>query len=681
VAEISANFFQMLGGDPEAGRPFAAGEDVAGRDNVAVIGYGLWQQFFGGDPRVLGSTIHLNGWPLTVVGFAPPGFDYPSKAAVWTPTIFDYGRLARARAIMWTAIGRLKPGLTPAGASSLYRASQTRLAGGTLSRGEVGRLKLISMRDLLAGDVRKASMVLLGIVVFVLLTACANIAHLLLSRITERHRELALRAALGASRSRLVQQLITESAVLTLAAAAAGLAVAHWASRLAASAQPALLAAQEYTILDWRVLGFAVGVAALTGLVFGVIPASLIGRMQPGVDTLSSQPGAHDAGVRRMRAVLIAMQAALTLILVAGSLSMGRSFLKILGVDRGFRTEHVVTMSVALSRTPRQGEPGPYYQEALERLRAVPGVESAGAVEFLPLATNSFMGIDFELDGSRQPQMGLIVTATPDYLHTMSTELLRGRDFTPAEAQGFQPVAIVNEAFAHQFGNGIELVGNSMTSLLRKERVTIVGVTRNVRYFGPTDTGTPQVFLPAGAHPPLNMTFVAKVHGKTEAYLPICRAAIQPVDLKVPVFNVRTFDQRLADSLARPRFYTTAVSFFGIFAWLLALLGVYGVASFSIAQRRHEIGVRLAVGASPERLRKMLLRQSLAPVAAGAAIGVAGAIAMGQLVEHLMEGAGPIGIATCVAAAILLTATASAAVWTATRRIARMDPMRVLRSD
>src|SRR6185369_16281137 len=289
----------------------------------AVIGYGLWQQTFGGDPNVLGATIRLNGIPLTVIGVAPPGMDFPARTAVWTPTIFDLEKLPKNDAIFWKTIGRLKPGMNLAEANRLYAAEWGRLRPGALKTYQLDDLRWRLLRDELAGPVRQASLVLLGVVFFVLLIACANVAHLLLSRITERRPELVVRYALGASRARLVQQLITESTLLTVTAAAAGMVIAQWASRLASSAQPVPLAAQEYTLLDWRVLAFAAGVAVLTGLVFGVLPASLIARIQ------RLQPAG--AGASRMRVALIGLQAVFTVMLVAGSVTMSRNFLKLMG--------------------------------------------------------------------------------------------------------------------------------------------------------------------------------------------------------------------------------------------------------------------------------------------------------------------------------------------------------------
>jgi predicted permease len=682
VAETSSNFFSMLGSEPEIGRSFAAGEDLPGKNGVAVISYGLWQQSFGGDPRVIGSTIHLNGTPLMVVGIARPGLDYPAKTAVWTPTVFEYERIPHTGVTFWVTFGRLKPGLVLARAQSMFDADREHLVPGTLQRDGPNRVLLIPLREQLAGPVERASLVLLGAVAFVLLIACANVANLLLTRITERRKELVLRAALGASRARLVQQLITESVLLTCVSALAGLLVANWAAKLATAAQPAQLSVQNYTILDWRVLGFAAGLAALTGLIFGVLPASLTGRLQPTEDLVRTQPGTSSSRVRRLRSVLVTVQVSLTLVLLGGSIVMGRSFLRMLGTDLGYRTDHIVTMSVSLAGTryDASNSTRQYYRDALDRLRAVPGVESAGAIDSLPLATSAFMGDHFKTDAGREVALVTIVSATPDYFRTMETSLLKGREFAAADRSGSEQVAIVNEEFARMAGEGPSLVGQRVMSQWTKRPVTIIGIARTARY-DPVHPGGPQLFRPMEQGPRQFITFVARVRGKTEAYLPICRDAIQALDRQVPVFNAKTLDDRLAEALARPRFYTTAVLFFGGFALLLAIIGVYGVASYSIIQRTHELGVRIAVGASAQGLRFLLLRQSLLPVAAGMACGVAGAIGLGRFLEHLLDTAQRVDVLTCGVAAVLLAAIAAAAIWSATQRVLRLDPMQILRSE
>lgn len=687
VAETTANFLRMLGTEPAFGRGFAADEDVPGRNGVAVIGYGLWQQHFGGAPGALGATIRLNGVPLTVIGVAPRGLDYPEKTAVWTPTVYDLERIPKAGAFAWWTIGRLKPGVTLARASELFAAEVLRANGGRKRPREAGFSNdphLYSLRDQLAGPVRSASLVLMGMVVFLLLIACANMAHLFLSRTTERRQELAVRAALGASRARLGQQLVTEATVLTAAAAVAGMAVAHWTARLADSASPAQLSARQYTVLDWRVIAFAVGLTIVTGIVFGVLPASLITRMQLGPDVVRAQPGSRGSGVSRMRTVLTVMQAALTVTLAAGSLTMGRGFLKLLGTDLAFRTDHVVTLNVSLAGTryERENLERRYYGEALAQLRGVQGVESAAAVSNLPLNSRMFSGGRFALDSGEQGKMAVLNNASPGYFRTMGIEVMEGREFTESDRQGTEPVIIISDDLARSFARS-RIVGRriKLPWVGAPQVATIIGIVRAQRIMGPAYESSAQIFRPIEQSPPGFLTFVARVRGNPEAYLAVCRDALQRTDRDVPVYDVRTLGQRLAEVLARPRFYTTAILFLAGFALLLAIAGTYGVATHSVAQRTHEIGVRTAVGASLGGLRYMVFLHSMAPVGMGLLAGVFGAAGLDRFLRHLIASAEPAGLWVCSAAALVLAVSTAVAVWTATGRITRMDPIAALRAE
>jgi putative ABC transport system permease protein len=683
VAEVSANFFQVLGSQPVFGRGFAPDEDIEGRDSVAVIAHAFWQQFFGEDPRALGATIYVNGTPLTVIGVAPPALDFPGKTAIWTPTLFDYQRLPLQGVFYGQTIARLKKGATVGRASALYEADvlrgekRPRLPG-------MERPQLISLQDQLAGPIRQASFVLMALVGFVLLIACANVAHLLLARAAERRQELTIRNALGASRARLVQQLITESMLLTALAAGAGLIVARWASQVAAAAQPAQLAFQDYAVLDWRVLGFAAALAGLTGLLFGVLPAVLMGRMQIAQDSLRGRTAGQWSGAGRMRAALLAMQAALTLVLIAGAVTMGSSFLRLVGTDLGFRTGGVVTLNVSLPGTSWDSgnRTGEYYNDALTRLRAIPGVESAGAAGYLPLTRYyAYMGASMDLDASHHAT-ALFDYVSPDYFRTMGTRIVEGRDFRETDRPGADRVAIVNEEFANKLGVGPHLVGKRVTTRFGSGRTyTIVGVVQSELLSGPGVAPGAEMYLPMTQSPPGFATFVARVSGNVTPYLAASRDAVQQLDPHVPVYDVKTLDDRLSETLARPRFYTTAVLFLASFALLLAIVGTYGAASYAIAQRTHEIGVRIAVGATPGGLRTALLGQNLLPMACGGGLGIAGAATLGRYLQHLIAGAETIGMGTCAVAAITLAAAAALAVWTATRRIVRMDPTAALRSE
>ena len=383
-----------------------------------------------------------------------------------------------------------------------------------------------------------------------------------------------------------------------------------------------------------------------------------------------------------MRGVLLAMQAALTVALAAGSFSMGRSFLRLLGADLAFRTDRVATLNVSLLGTRYQTESRErqYYGAALEQLRAVPGVESAAAVSYLPLISKMFMAGQFKLDSGEQGPPAVLIAASPGYFRTMGTEVVEGRELTESDQKGTERVIIISDDLERSFGRG-PLLGRKLDLAWQgaPRMATIIGVVRSERYSGPLDQGGAQIFLPIQQSPPGFVTFVAKVRGNREPYLAVCRDAVQRTDRDVPVFDVKTLDQRLADTLARPRFYTTAILFLAGFALLLAVAGAYGVATYSIAQRTHEIGVRIAVGASPQRLRATLFRQSVLPVGAGMLAGVFGAAGLGRLLQHLIASAEPAGLWICAAAAFVLATSTAAAVWTATGRIVRMDATAALR--
>jgi putative ABC transport system permease protein len=379
----------------------------------------------------------------------------------------------------------------------------------------------------------------------------------------------------------------------------------------------------------------------------------------------------------------VVISVAITVILVSGSLSMGRSLLKLLGTDLGFRTSQVVTLYVSLAGTRQETDSfaREYYREAVDRLRAVPGVESAGAVNYLPLVSRMGVAAHPLLEPDQEGPTALVVAASAGYFRAMGSQVIAGREFTAADGKGSRPVVIVDEALARHFGT-TQLIDRRMKlSSGAKDWATVVGVVQTQLGSGPSYRGFPHVFVPVDQSPPRFLSLVARVRGNPEDYLVMCREAVQQVDAQIPVHDVKTLDQRLSENLARPRFYTTAILFFGGFALLLAVTGVYGVAAYSITQRTHEIGVCIAVGASPRRLRLQLLRQGLLPVVLGLATGVAGAVATGRFLKHMITPAEPVGAGTCGASALLLVVVAAVAVWTATGRILRIDPMRALRAE
>jgi putative ABC transport system permease protein len=683
VAETSANFFGLLGARCSVGRAFASDEDKPGQGHVALISHRLWQQSYGKDPAVLGNTLQLNGVALTIIGVAEPSFDYPGDVDVWIPTVFDFEIIPRRGAFLFQTIGRLQPGVTMTQARQQFEAEARRVSPEIFRSSEHEGPELVGFRDQITSQVRQSVLILSAVVLLVLLTACANVAQLLLSRTAERHQELALRAALGASRSRLIQQLTIEATALTLTGSTLGLIVAFFVCRIASAALPAQLVTQNYTILDWRVLCFAIALALLVGGIFGVMPAWLIGRLQPSTQLARVHPGASEPTTRRLRSILVGLQVALTLTLVVSSLTLGSAFLLLLGTDLGFRPANVVTLNVSLQGTRYQkgSAEWQYYSSVLDRLRSLPGVESAGAVNYLPLTNGVLMAATIKVDSGQQIQAVVLNGAMPGYFKTMGTGINAGRDFAMAEGNSPEPPVIVNEAFARQSGLGTSIVGRRIIGPWTPRPYLVSGVVATARMAGPEYDGSPQAYWPVEEEPPPALTFVAKVHGDSSKYLTICRDAVAGLDRAVPVYEVKTLDQRLSETLVRPKFYTTSVLFLGCLALLLAIIGVYGTSSRAITQRQHELGIRMALGASARRVRAMILRQSLVPVGVGVIAGVGGAMISGPLLQHLFAGAKGLSVQTCIIASILLLVTAMGAAWFATARILTIDPIDAIRAE
>ena len=591
---------------------------------------------------------------------APPEFDYPNRSALWKPAVFSAGNNG------WDTVARLKPGVEWPQARAALDAEVERLLP---NRGDAPRAQLRPLQDALAGPVKNASLLLMAGVVLVLLIACTNVANLLMARTADRAAELSIRSALGASQARLTQQLLTECMLLSLVAALAGLLVAIWTTSIAATVQPPPLATQSYSVLDGRVLGFTVIVAILSGLVFGVLPS------------LSVRRNARRS--RLIREALAAVQVMLTIILLAASVSVGRAFVYLMGIDRGYDVKGVLTVNVSLDGTTHQvnGRQLPYFEEALARVRALPGVRGASATEFLPLYATGSVGGPFGLDGRRAKRISAMIPVLSGYFGAMGGRILYGREFTDSEVHSGAKVAVVNERFAAEFGALEEAVGRQLT-MGRSPSRKIVGVVSGMDYETDATGGHPnQVFIPSETPGSFFSTFVARVDGRTEDRLAAIRDAIRSVDPQVPVFGVKTMERRLADIFTRPKFYRTAVWMFAGFALLLAVIGMYGIVSYAVVQRTQEMGVRMALGTTPVRLRGMLLRQGLVIVAAGAIPGVAGARLAGRFLESLMDGAKTIDLATAAGLVMFLALIASTSIWAATRRIAGLDIMTVLRIE
>lgn len=686
VAETSANFFRLLGTRATVGRTFARHEDVFGGDRVAVISYGLWQQAFAGVPNVAGKTLALNGMTLTIIGVAPAGFDYPGKTSLWAPTVFDFEQLPKHGAFLFQTIGRLKNDMSRRNAEAFFEADARRAAKASrmsLATDEQNRPRLVSLQNQLAGPVRKASWALSALALLLLLAACTNVAQLLLSRTTERQAELELRAALGASRGRLIQQLVTEALLITSCSACGGLLVAYWVCRVAAAAAPGSLAMQAYTVFDWRVVLFAATIAIATGLFFGLMPALIAGSLHPSTRTVRSGTVSRTLATRRMRALLIGLQAALTLTLLVSSLTMGGVFLRLLNVDLGFQQTNVVTLNVSLEGKQYTADRlWTYYRQALQKLRATQGVRAAGAVGYLPLANNIYMAESLRLDSGQQIDRSLVNAVTPQYFEAAGTRFLAGQDFRERGSESLRPVVIVNEAFARASRLQTRIVGRKIAAPWNATRLyPIIGVVQTARVGGPTDQGLPQVYWQIEEEPPPRLTFIASVDGSAATMLARCRDRIQAINPTVAIYDVKTMEQRLSENTARPRFYATATLTLATLALLLAAVGIYGVTAYSIEQQRRDIGIRVAVGATHRHLRHRLIQRSLQPLVVGVAAGVAMAFFVEGFLRSLTNAAASNAWTTYALATMLLVAAGLAAALASSRRVLRIDPAEALRSE
>lgn len=679
VAQTSWNFFSVLGTQPVLGRGFASEDEVdgtgwglPGRNAVAVISYGLWQQAFGADPRALGATIRIDGNPLTVIGVAPPGFDFPGRAVVWKPAAFSLGNNG------WGTVARLKSSVSWAQARAAFAIEAKHLSPNHEWSDDF-RPSITSLRDALAGSAKNASLIFMGAVALVLLIACTNVANILTARTADRMPELSIRSALGATGGRLARQLFTECLLLSLVATLAGLAVASWTTTIAAKVDPTTLNAQSFSLVDLRVLGFMVLISVLTALMFVILPFLYLRR----VHTFATRSSSLPSGSRLVREILVGAQVMLTIVLLAGSVSLGRSFVRLMKIDRGYDTNNVVTVSVSLDGTTHQFDKRqlPYFEEVLDRVRRISGVRSASATEFLPLYASAFVGGPFGMDGHPAARSSTMIPVMSGYFQTMGAGILHGREFTDAEIRSGASVAVVNERFAAGFGAAQDAVGHQLTSSDESPR-RIVGVVKGMEYeTDPTLANGNQVFVPSATPGSFFSTFVVRVDGRADNYLAEVRDVIQSEDPQVPVFGAKTMQQRLDEVFAGPRFYRTAAWFFAGFVLLLAIIGIYGIVSYAVVQRTQEMAIRLALGTTPVRLRGMLLRQGLLIVIAGAIPGIAGAQLSGRFLEALIDGAKPIGLGTSAGLILLLALVASIGIWVASRRISRFDINAVLRSE
>ena len=703
---VTANYFSVLGAEPTLGRGFRADEDKS-MVPVAVISYGFWDRRLGKDPNVVGKTLTLNRTPFSIVGVAPRGFDGTLLGGgpdVWVPTGMhdvvqpNFTWYGERRGLFLFAFARLKPGVTIDQATANLKTIFVQLekAYPVDNKGRsAGAVSLLDARLNPNGQggpvIVQISAILMIVVGIVLLIACANIANLLLARASKRRKEIAIRLALGANRARLLRQLLTESLLLSLLGGTLGVLLAYWTTAALTGANlPLPVPIDDTLVLDGRVLGFSAFVAVLTGVLFGLAPAVQASRpdVVPVLKNETVPSGVGRRGVLAffsLRQGLVVLQIALSLLsLVAAGLFL-RSLRDAQAIDPGFETEGVLVMTVNLGRegyTPERGQL--FYQQAAERAAALPGVQAAAVAQNPPLAGGFLRSIYPEgQDLTNQERILVQVNSvSPGYFATIGTPLLRGRDFTNSDATEAPSVVVINEVMAARFWPGQEAIGKRFKFFNAQEFTTVIGIARTASYNGVGEEPIPFIYQPLRQNYSPAATLHVRAAGNASALASHVRRMVQEIDPTLSVFNIRTLEEQVSESLRPLRFNVILLTTFGGLALLLASIGLYGVANYSVTQRTREIGVRMALGAQPSTVLRLVLGNGVMLVGIGLAVGlVAAFVATSFMPPALLLNVNPRDPATFIGTSLLLGIVAMLASYIPARRATRIDPLVALRTE
>jgi predicted permease len=690
---VSVDFFRVLGMNPAIGRTFTQEEDKQGGEPAVIMSDGLWRRRFGADPSLIGKAISVNGRSVTVVGVMPAQFQYLPHIDLFVPMRPSLSGDPNPNAMV---LGRLKPGVTPAQANEElkilaeeYRSAHPR----SMSLEESAGAR--PYQELFTDSVRQWLWILLGAVGFLLLIACANVANLQLTRAAARRKEIAIRRALGAGGRRIVMQLLTEGLLLALVGGAVGLLLAVWGTDLLVAALPGqFLSRTQEVNFDWRVLAFTFSAAVLTGLLFGLAPAFQAARIDVN-SALKEGAGKGAGGAQRgrLRSVLVVLELAMSLVLLVGATLLVRTFANLSAVEPGFDSRNVLTVQVALNgeRYDTTNEATEFYRGAVERISHLPGVESAAVTSTLPLNAQFNLPVVFpgRPDATRAVQFRMI---TPEYFTVMKIPVREGRAFNDADNAGAQAVTIVNEAFVRRFFSDGDAfaqqfsIGRDLDDPLRK----IVGVVGDAKQFGLDSDAPPMVFVPFAQVPEKVMTiarrfvssyFTVRAAVATQSLSEGIKRVIAELDSSLPLSEIRPMDQVVARSIAPQRFNMLLIGLFAATGLLLATVGIYGVVSYSVAQRTNEIGIRIALGATAGDVARLILKQGVSLTLIGVTIGLGASIALTRVMKSLLFGVSATDPWTFALIAVLLACVALLACYFPARRATKVDAMIALRYE
>jgi putative ABC transport system permease protein len=694
ASDVTANLFDVLGVRPALGRTLRSGENAAGQTSVAVLSYGVWRDRYGANPGVIGTTVTIDGVARTIVGVMPADFHFPSAdVQLWMPALFA----PQAPTSYWWGrplqlVARLEPSasIAQARAEAAILFPRARSAFPMRMPDEWGRdVDVVSLRESVVGAARPTLLLLFAAVGFVLLIACVNVATLYVDRAATREREIAIRAALGAGRARIVTQLLTESLMVASLGAAAGLVIAAAGVRVLVAMLPSGTARAAEIAVDGHVLAFTLVLAALSGVAFGLLPALRATKLdvQSSLrrDGRSGDAPRHTAATR----ALAIGQVALAVVIVTAAGLLLESFWRLHHVDLGFDTNHVLAAEVPLPSFDRDTTTrGPaFYAAVVARTRTIPGVRIAAAASSLPFGAIGYPAA-MEIEAHPTPPGSIpaqpIRTAvTPDYFRALAIPLLRGRAFTDADRAGSPLVAIIDASAANAFWPSENAIGQRIRYVWNQNWFTVVGIVGDVTRDSLSGSVQPSLYLPMGQNFAEEMLIVARASTTADIakISPALRTVVADVDPTVPVSDVHLLDGFVAESAARTRFATTLLTLFAAVALLLAATGIYGVMTAGVSRRRREIGVRMAMGATSRGVLRMVLRESAAVTAVGVVLGVAGAIAAGALLRGLLFGVGAIDLPVLIAVAALLAVVAVLAALAPARRASRINPLAAIRAE